>query len=328
MSAAQIFVFNKTARILRALPPAVKKSKKLEGEMFDIVIIGSGPAGLSAAVYAKRAGKRVLVIEREVMGGQVATIAEIENYPGFASVQGAELAENFVKQAKALGAMFCHDEMIDLKLEKEEKVVVGKKQSYPAKAVILALGSVSRKLKVEGEEQFLGRGVSYCATCDGNFFRGKDVVVAGSGDSAVSTALYLLGICKTVSIVSKYPELKLKAYPPAILEKLKNVKIYYGANITKISGGDFVESIQIDSQSQPIKTDGVFVAIGRTPVTDFLHGKLELDERGYIKVDENMRTSAKGVYACGDVTTAPVKQIITAASAGAVAAMRALNELN
>ena len=304
-----------------------KKSKKLEGEMFDIVIVGSGPAGLTSAIYAKRAGKKVVVIEKAIEGGQVATIGKIENYPGFAQIDGFELADNFVRQAKSLGVEFVQDEMIDLKFEGDKNIVIGNKSNYEGKAIILALGSVSRKLKVEGEDKYLGKGVSYCATCDGNFFRNKNVVVVGSGDSAVSSALYLLPICKTVSIVSKYPELKLKGYSKDILNKLNGVKIYYNSNIERIEGDDFVEKVKIDSMEKEVSTDGVFVSIGRMPTTEFLLGKIELDEKGYIKVDNLMHTSRRGVYACGDITNNTVKQIVTATAEGAIASVQALKDM-
>ncbi len=295
--------------------------------MFDIVIVGSGPAGLTSAIYAKRAGKKVVVIEKSIEGGQVATIGKIENYPGFAQIDGFELADNFVRQAKSLGVEFVQDEMIDLKFEGDKNIVIGSKSNYEAKVIILALGSVSRKLKVDGEDKFLGKGVSYCATCDGNFFRNKNVVVVGSGDSAVSSALYLLPICKTVSIVSKYPELKLKGYSKDILNKLNGVKIYYNSNIERIEGDNFVEKIKIDSIEKEVSTDGVFVSIGRMPTTEFLLGKIELDEKGYIKVDNLMHTSRRGVYACGDITNNTVKQIVTATAEGAIASMQALKDM-
>ncbi len=295
--------------------------------MFDFVIVGSGPAGLTSAIYAKRAGKKVVVIEKSIEGGQVATIGEIENYPGFVQIDGFKLADNFVKQAKALGVEFVQDEMIDLKFEGDKNIVIGRKSNYEGKAIILALGSVSRKLKVEGEDEFLGKGVSYCATCDGNFFRNKNVVVVGSGDSAVSSALYLLPICKTVSIVSKYPELKLKGYSKDILNKLNGVKIYYNSNIERIEGDDFVEKVKIDSMEKEVSTDGVFVSIGRMPTTEFLLGKIDLDEKGFVVVDNLMHTSRKGVYACGDITNHTVKQIVTATAEGAIASVQALKDM-
>lgn len=296
--------------------------------MFDIVIVGAGPAGITAGIYAKRAGKNVLVIERAIIGGQVASIGEIENYPGFSKVEGYVLADAFRKQAKSLGVEFVSDVMTDFKVQKNKKIVVGKKQNYEAKVVIFAMGANSKELDVEGEKDFLGKGVSYCATCDGNFFKNKDVVVVGSGESAVASALYLLPICKSVSIISKNPELKLKSYPKTILEKLKNVQLYFNSHVTKINGDQFVQSVEIDRQNEPIKADGVFVAIGRTPDTLMLKGKVDLDEKGYIKTDEHMRTSLEGVFACGDVSNIDVKQIVTATATGAIAATEAIKLLS
>ena len=294
---------------------------------FDIIIVGGGPAGLTAAIYARRANKNVLVIERGLFGGQVATIGEIENYPGFLSVQGFELADTFHSQAKRLGVEFKRDEMTGLEIVGDKKKVICKKGEYLAKAVILALGSMSRELNAPGERDFIGSGVSYCATCDGAFFRDKDVAVVGSGDSAVATALYLQNICKSVHIISKYPALKLKAYTPNIFDRLKKVEFHYSAQVKAIRGEGRVQEVELDSEKAPLKVDGLFVTIGRRPDTDFLRGKLDLDERGYIITDEKMQTSIKGVYACGDITVSRLKQIVTAVSQGAIAATEALEEL-
>ena len=291
--------------------------------IYDIIVVGAGPAGLTAAIYAKRANKNVLVIERGLYGGQVATIGEVENYPGFLSIHGSELAQVFYSQAKKVGVEFVHDNMVDL-LDGKIKSVVCKKATYQAKAVVLALGSMSRELNVEGEKQFIGSGVSYCATCDGAFFKGKDVAVVGSGDSAVATALYLNNICKSVCIISKYPKLKLKAYQPNIFDRLKNVKIYYSALVQSIQGDGKVEGLVLDS-GQKVKVDGIFVTIGRKPDTEFLKNKINLDEKGYIITDETAHSSMEGVFACGDVSTIAVKQIVTAAATGAIAATSALN---
>ena len=293
--------------------------------LYDIIIVGAGPAGLTAAIYAKRANKEVLVVERGLYGGQVATIGEVENYPGFLNIQGGELADTFYSQAKKLGVKFVHDSMVGLKNSNLIKQVVCKKSTYEAKAVILALGSMSRELNVEGEKRFIGSGVSYCATCDGAFFKDKDVAVVGSGDSAVATALYLKNICKSVCIISKYPELKLKAYQPNVLQRLKDVKIYYSSNVQSIVGETKVEAVILDSQKESIKVDGVFVTIGRKPDTEFLKGSVELDKFGYIQTDALCHTSSPGVFACGDVSTIKLKQIVTATSTGAIAATEALN---
>ncbi len=294
--------------------------------VYDCVIVGAGPAGLTAAIYQKRANKNVLLLERSLFGGQVATLGNIENYPGYASIDGPSLAENFYAQAKKLQVPIKYDDMQTIK-DGKIKQVVCKKQTYEAKSVILALGSVSRELAVEGEKQFFGKGVSYCATCDGAFFKGKKVAVVGSGDSAVASALYLKNICGEVVIISKYPELKLKSYQPNIMERLEGIKIYYGAMIKKIIGTDKVEGVELSSLKRPLKLDGVFVTIGRRPDTDGLKGVLELDEKGYIITDEQMHTSIKGVYACGDVRSKAIKQIVTAAASGAVASTKAMEEM-
>lgn len=294
---------------------------------FDIIIVGGGPAGLTAAIYLRRANKKVLVIERGLFGGQVATIGEIENYPGFLSVQGFELADIFHSQAKRLGVEFKRDEMTGLEANGEIKKVICKKGEFTAKAVILALGSMSRELNAPGEKEFRGSGVSYCATCDGAFFKGKDVAVVGSGDSAVASALYLQNICKSVHIISKYPSLKLKAYTPEIFNRLESVKIHYSSQVKSIRGEGVVQEIELDNEKEPLKIDGVFVTIGRKPDTEFLRGVVELDERGYIITDEKMQTSIKGVFACGDITVSRLKQIVTAVSQGAIAATEALESI-
>ncbi len=295
--------------------------------IYDIIVVGGGPAGLTAAIYAKRANKNVLVIERALFGGQVATIGEIENYPGFLNIHGFELADIFYNQAKSLNIELKNDNMISFEDKGEIKSVICKKGEYYARTVIFALGSMSRELNVDGEKEFLGKGVSYCATCDGAFFKDKNVAVVGSGDSAVATALYLLPICKNVSIICKYPYLKLKAYTTEIFKRLKDVKFYYSSQVEKILGNEFVEELILDSQNEPVKVDGIFVTIGRKPDTEMLKNTLQLDNLGYIVTDSLMHTNLKGVFACGDVSTSPVKQIVTAAANGAIASTEALKFL-
>ncbi len=291
--------------------------------IYDIVIVGGGPAGLTAAIFAKRANKKVLVLERGMFGGQVATLGKIENYPGFTSVEGSELATQFYSQAKAMKIELKADDMQKIE-DGEIKKVICKKGVYETRAVILALGSVSRELNVEGEKEFIGSGVSYCATCDGAFFKGKKVAVVGSGDSAIASALYLKNICKEVVIISKYPELKIKSYNESVLDKLSGIKIYYGSLIQKIIGHGKVEAVELDTQKEPVTLDGVFVTIGRRPDTDALKNLLTLDEKGYIVTDANMHTSRAGIFACGDVRSNSTKLIVTAASSGAIAAAEAI----
>ncbi len=297
--------------------------------IYDIVIVGGGPAGLTAAIYARRANKNVLVVERALYGGQVAVIGEIENYPGFLSIQGPELATTLHSQAKKLGAEFVHDNMLSLDVSGQIKRVVCKKGSYEARAVILALGSMSRELNVDGEKKYIGSGVSYCATCDGNFFKGKKVAVIGSGDSAVASALYLQPLASEVVIVSKYPQLKLKAYTPEIFKRLNKTSFMYSANVKSINGDEKVTSMTVatESGSLEVPVDGIFVTIGRKPDTHMLEGTLKLDKLGFIEVDEGMHTSQENVYACGDVATIKLKQIVTAVAGGAVAATEAIKNL-
>lgn len=288
---------------------------------YDIIIVGAGPAGLTAAIYARRANKSVLVIERALYGGQMATIGEVENYPGFENIQGAELSQIFYSQAKKLGVKFVRDVM--LALQEDGLLVHCKKADYRAKSVILSLGSTTRELNVDGEKQFVGQGVSYCATCDGNFFKNKDVAIVGGGDSAIATALYLKPICKSVKLISKYSSLKMKAYTDQIFKRLEGVEFIYNEEVEKIKGNNSVESLVLTS-GRDVKVDGVFVTIGRKPETQFLAETIKLDNRGYIVTDELMHTSCEGVFACGDVTTAAVKQIVTAAAGGAIAATEAI----
>ena len=298
--------------------------------IYDSIIIGAGPAGLTAGIYLARANKKVLIFERMAYGGQIAEIGEIENYPGVGKVSGMELASVMFEQAKSLGAEFKSDEVLSYNFSGEIKKVKTSKGTYECKTLILALGSMSRKLGIPNEKKFIGSGLSYCATCDGNFFKNKDVAIIGTGDSAISNAKYLENIVKKIYIISKYEQMHLKSYLPNVIDELKNSEIIYSAKVIDLLGNDFVEGIKVehDGKIEDIKVDGVFVSIGRMPNTENLIGKIDLDERGYIKVDDNMQTNIPGVFGAGDVTINPVKQIVTAASSGAIAATNAIKFLN
>lgn len=295
--------------------------------MFDILIIGGGPAGITAGIYAKRANKNVAIIEKLVPGGQVALIGEIENYPGFAKINGDELSLNMFQQAQGLGIEFIFDEAVKFDFSSKIKKVECKNGVYEAKSVILAMGSAAKEINVEGERRLFGKGVSYCAMCDGNFFKDRNVAVVGSGDSSVSNAIYLAGVCKTVHVFTKN-ELKLSAYTEEDL-KLKNIKIHKGAMVSKILGKDAVQGVEFveEGKKKTCKVEAVFVAIGRTPDTAMLNGQIDLNQKGYIDVVDGVKTNINGVYACGDVTTNPIKQIVIAASSGAMAATEALKYL-
>lgn len=289
-------------------------------KIYDILVVGGGPAGVTSAIYAKRAGRDVAIIEKFVIGGQLSLIGEIENYPGFSSIAGDELAKDFRNHAKSLDIPFIYDDISDFDLAGDVKTVASKKQSYKAKAVILAMGSHPKELNIDGEKNFIGRGVSYCALCDGNFFKNQDVAVVGSGDSAVSDALYLSNICKNVYILTKN-QLKLNNYSEDDLSERENIKVLKGAISKQIEGDNKVQTLVYgkDGEERNLDVNAVFVAIGRKPDTDNLKDKINLNDRGFIETNDRMETSTKGVYACGDVRTSVIKQIATAVGDGAIA---------
>lgn len=293
-------------------------------KIYDILIIGGGSAGITAGIYAKRAGRDVAIIEMYALGGQLNILGKIENYTGFPSIEGPDLAIKFSDHAKSLSVPVFIKEAIAYKLDGEIKEVICKKESFFARSIIFAMGSFSRELGIEGEKEFNGRGVSYCAVCDGNFFKDKTVAVAGSGDSAFCDAQYLSGLCNHVYLLTK-ENLKLHNYAENQFDNVENVTLLKGALTKKIEGDESVKSVtyEKDGKEEILVVDGVFVAIGRTPETSALKGLIDLDARGYIITDQNMQSSCPGVYACGDVRSNTIKQISTAVGDGAIAATEA-----
>ncbi len=291
---------------------------------YDVIIIGGGPAGISAGIYSARAGRKVAIIEKFAPGGQLGLIGQIENYAGFKSINGFELAEKFEQHARFYGVEFIFDEAVKVEKIDSEILVKCMQNEYSAKALVIALGCHSRPLNVEGEEKFKGKGVSYCALCDGNFYKNKTVAVVGSGDSAFSDAIYLSSICKKVFVLTK-GILKLHNYAEDELDDKQNVEILKGALSNKILGEDFVTALVYDQngKQQKIDVDGVFVAIGRVPETKFLEGFVNLTKSGYVIADENMQTSKEGVFVCGDVREGSLRQIATAVGDGAIAGTNA-----
>lgn len=303
----------------------VKKHKmciidEKEKIMFDILIIGGGPAGVSAGIYAKRAGRNVAIIEKVAIGGQLNLIGEIENYAGFKSIEGTALANEFYDHTQKFEIPIIYDEIIETSLSGEVKKLKGKKGEYEARSVILALGSNCRELSIEGESRLKGSGVSYCAVCDGRFFKGRDVAVVGSGDSAVSDALYLSSICSKVYVLTK-STLKLHNYTLEEVESKENVTVLKGAISKRIEGKFAVDKLiyESDGEEKSLDVSAVFVAIGRKPETSFLGGQIDENEVGYIKVDSLMQTNIEGVYACGDIVISPIKQVSIAVGQGAIA---------
>lgn len=290
--------------------------------MYDIIIIGSGPAGLSAAIYAQRACLDTIVIEKNgISGGQVLNTWEVDNYPGFPGVTGFELSRQFREHANKLGARVVQDEVVQVELSGNVKKVVCEEETYEARCVILASGAHHRTLEVPGEEELRGAGVSYCATCDGAFFRGRTVAVVGGGDAALEDAIFLARMCEKVYIVHRRDKLRGAKRLQERLQALENVEFVWNSETAAVEGNGQVEALRLrqtkTGEERRLDVDGVFIAVGIAPESELYAGQLELDEQGYIRADESGQTSVPGVFAAGDVRTKALRQILTAASDGA-----------
>lgn len=290
--------------------------------MYDIIIIGSGPAGLSAAIYAQRACLDTIVIEKNgISGGQVLNTWEVDNYPGFPGVTGFELSRQFREHANKLGARVVQDEVVQVELSGNVKKVVCEEETYEARGVILASGAHHRTLEVPGEEELRGAGVSYCATCDGAFFRGRTVAVVGGGDAALEDAIFLARMCEKVYIVHRRDKLRGAKRLQERLQALENIEFVWNSETVAIEGNAQVEALRLrqtkTGEERRLDVDGVFIAVGIAPESELYAGQLELDEQGYIRADESGQTSVPGVFAAGDVRTKALRQILTAASDGA-----------
>ncbi len=296
--------------------------------MKDIIIIGAGPAGLTAAIYALRAKKSVLLIEKAAMGGQMTFSPLIENYPGMLALSGNELADKMVEHALSLGADVELDEVTGIEDRGDVKVVKALGGEYEAKAVIVATGAKHRHLGVEREEELTGRGVSYCAVCDGAFFAGQDVVLAGGGNSAMQEALLLSETCKSVTMIQNLAFLTGEETLKEKLAAKENISVIYESVVTGIEGGDALTGVTIKNtatgETRTIPADGLFVAIGLLPDTGAFEGTIDLNEYGYIAADERCLTNVPGVFTAGDCRTKAVRQVSTAAADGAVAALAAV----
>lgn len=297
---------------------------------FDLIIIGGGPGGLSAGIYASRSKLKTMIIEKGKFGGQAATTEEMENYPGFFDgTTGPQLTEQMHRHAEHFGCQFCKDEVVDMDIEGFEKVIVTKKNRYTAKAVIISTGAEPRILGVKGESELKGKGVSYCATCDADFYEDLDVVVVGNGDAAIEEAIYLTRFAQKVSIIVVHDEGILDATKVIQERAFRNEKIEFIWNsvLEEIKGDGIVEAVAVKNlktgQITDLETNGVFVFVGTVPRTDFLKDKITMDDRGYIPANEMMETSVDGVYAVGDVRQKFLRQVVTAAADGAIAAVAA-----
>ncbi|MBO5842299.1 MAG: thioredoxin-disulfide reductase [Clostridia bacterium] len=293
--------------------------------IYDVLILGGGPAGYSAALYTARAGLDTLVIEKICPGGQMATTDIIDNYPGFdAGVDGIELGMKMAAGAERFGAKSAYAEITEVDLAPAVKRVVTTDGTYLGKTVIIATGASPRPLGLEGEQGLIGRGVHYCAHCDGRFYKGKTVMVVGGGNSAASDALYLSGLCEKVIVVHRRDTLRATKIYHAPLMRAENVEFCWNSTVTALHADKRIDSVTLtdltSGQEREVKIDGLFVSIGRQPATELFAEQLALDAHGYIIADESTKTSIDGVFAAGDVRTKELRQVVTAAADGAVAA--------
>ena len=300
--------------------------------MFDLIIVGAGTAGLSAAIYGVRAGKSVLVLEGAAYGGQIINTPEIENYPGIKKISGFEFATNLYNQAKELGAEIRFEKVLSVQEKNGHKIVVTKDKEYEAKAVILATGAKNRNLGIEKEQELVGKGVSYCATCDGMFYRGKVVAVNGGGNTAVEDATFLSEYVEKVYVIHRRDSFRADKAEVDRLVAKKNVELVLNSTIKALeSDASGLTGILVgdkDGKERRIQVDGLFVAIGQAPDNEAFRNEVDLDGKGYISAGEDCSTKTAGIFTAGDCRTKAVRQLATAASDGAVAALAAVNYIN
>lgn len=324
--------------------------------MYDMIIIGAGPAGLSAAIYGVRAGKSVLVLEGKTYGGQIVNTPEVENYPGISQITGFEFATGLYQQAKKLGAEIKMEKALAIKSAGESEAmekscdmeaaqqeedaaretmpvffIKTAKKTYEARSLILAMGAKNRLLGLPGEQELTGAGISYCATCDGMFYRGKCVAVNGGGSTALEDALFLSDYCKEVYLIHRRDSFRGEQKLAEALEKKENVHLILNSVITEIMGKEKVTGLRIkstDKTEKTIEVDGLFIAIGQEPETTLVRDFIATDEKGYIRADESCRTNMDGIFVAGDCRTKAVRQLTTAAADGAIAALAAAEYLS
>ena len=299
--------------------------------MYDIIIVGAGPAGLTAAIYARRASKKVLVLEAKNYGGQIINTLDIENYPVEAHISGFDFATKLYNQVKDLGAEIIYEKVVDINDNSDNKEVITTKNKYVAKALILATGSENRKLGIENENELIGKGISYCATCDGAFYKKKNVAVVGGGNTALEDALYLTDIANKVYLIHRRDEFRGAESTLNLLKDKDNIEFIYNSNVTKLNANEKLQSIEItnkDGSTKEIDVDGLFIAVGRIPENENFRKLIKLDNSGYIIAGENCNTNVRGIFVAGDNRTKEVRQLVTATSDGAIAATEAIKFIN
>lgn len=296
---------------------------------FDVVILGGGPAGFSAALYAARGAASTAIVDISMLGGQPSNYLELENYPGFSKIGGFELMEKFEEHADTFGVQkFPMQEIESVDLVSSPKVIKTKEAEFIAKSVIIATGAKPMQLGVPGESEFIGRGVSYCAVCDAAFYKDKIVAVVGGGNSAVEEAMYLTKFASKVYLIHRRDELRADKIVQERAFKNDKLEFVFDSVVLKVEGDDLVKSVHLKNvktnEESDLAVDGIFPYIGITPNVDYIHGQLEQDKSGFIITDNTMKTSIEGVYAIGDVRNTPLRQVITAAADGAVGAVYAV----
>ena len=301
-------------------------------KIYDMIIVGGGPGGYTAALYAARAGLDVLLVERLSAGGQMNLTGQIDNYPGFPEgVDGFQLSYNMQQQAERFGAKTRYAEVLELQLAGEVKSIRTNEGEYFAKSVVISTGANPRQLGVERANEMIGRGVGYCAHCDGGFYRGKTVAVVGGGNSAVAEALYLSRIAKEVILIHRRDSLRATHIYQKPLQEAGNIRFVWDSEVAELLGEEVLSGVKIrnlkSGEEQILEIQGLFVSIGRKPATDLVKDQLTLDGAGYIMAGENTKTNLPGVYAVGDVRTKELRQIVTAVADGAMAAHVAEQEL-
>ena len=295
--------------------------------MYDIIIVGAGPAGLTAAIYARRANKKVLVLEANTYGGQIVNTKSIENYPVNPGISGFDFATKLYNQAKDLGAEIKFEKVIDI----TEKDVKTPKETYQTKTIILATGADNRKLKLENEEKLTGKGISYCATCDGAFYKNKIVAVQGGGNTAVEDAIYISDIAQKVYLIHRRDSFKAEEILINELKTKENIEIILNSTITKLNGENKLESVDITNNNKETKTievEALFIAIGQVPETENFKKLININEQGYVIANEDCKTNIKNIFVAGDNRTKGLRQLVTATSDGAVAATQAIKYIN
>lgn len=299
--------------------------------MYDIIIIGAGPAGLTSAIYARRASKKVLVLEAKSYGGQIINTLDIENYPAAAHISGFDFATNIYNQAKELGAEIVFEKATNIINNDNEKIVKTTKGEYKAKSIIIATGADNRKLGIDKEDEKIGKGLSYCATCDGAFYKNKNVAVVGGGNTAIEDAEYLSDIANKVYLIHRRDEFRADSSSIDKLKEKENVEFILNSNVVKINGDNFIESIEVEDKDNNTKTldvNGLFIAVGKIPENENFKELININDAGYIISDEECHTNIEGIFVAGDNRVKNLRQLVTATSDGAIAATEAIKYLN